>query len=191
MTKFSKTFLCFRLLAVIFGSFFVNSAWAVYPDLTHPCKSPNDGEYCFIPLLGWDDFAREDDPFLFCTEGDPYSNIVVSITDMPPLPPATRAQPIAFYCPLLYPLECEGEKGLIPMIKGKTAVTSIEFSKRSDGRSEETVKVVTPPPFSTTTWYCPCYDTLKMALWWATCYDRPRGKWVNPIFDSNQLPFPH
>lgn len=198
MTRFLNAVLYVRFLASLIISFSSTSVWAVFPDLKHPCTLPNT-EYCFTPLVGWDDLARLDDPFLFCTEGDPDSNIVVFDFDAPPLPGtgARRPQPIAGYCDVVEPFFCgpSGQVGVVVPIKGRVKVSSIAFTKRKPGRMEETVKIYNPPLFTTWEWFCPCYDTLKLILWYAVCYDRGHnllpGPWVNPRFRANQLPFPH
>jgi hypothetical protein len=188
-TRYSMINLSKHLLMSGFISFSCFFSTTINSQNLRPlCSGIDPEENCYTYLLSPYNklkAARENDPFLFCTEGDPEANILVGYKDLPTLTNKDSAiiknkiaeQPLAYYCVKTEPAYCKGAYAPLASERehrAKQNVTNKILSRPTKQRSEGTVKVVT---LGVTTWYCPCYDTAKLALWNEVCRNRERGNW--------------
>jgi hypothetical protein len=175
---------------VVFISFFLTAASAQIDRL---CESTNSYD-CYTHLISPIPTPREarmNDPFLFCTEGDPSANIMVPIDSFDTPANKIKKQPIAIYCPIMPPYICGRSKARVNIINNPLGIKMHRSPTNIKNRTLPDAQRPDGTVYSNGQMMCPCLDKVKLALWQSVCIDRVRGDWEGNQADRSRVPFPH
>lgn len=131
---------------------------------TPPCI-PGSNNFCY------ENVPRNNDPFVFCTEGDEKSNVIINSTfNVPIYPPSVAYPPLVIY----------------PSRLIITFLFDVPFSPPADRPNyinNTGFPLYRPVP--------PYYNESVLMQWYRVCLWRQRGDWKNTSTPANQVPNAH